>query len=440
MMMRMTKWAGVWMAMGLVLVVSEPGVSQVRTDESLVCPEGFEEGNLGISGLSCDGECTLTLRDDGSERSWSFSTEPRVFGIEDEGPADGILEPGDLLVAIDGILITTQEGGRRYANLRPGETVDVRYRREGRVREATIHVGGRCQTRARPAMEVGRVPPLPPLPDAARPVRAVAVAPRVKVAPVRRTVGVAEEAYGLSVVSRRATAGILAGMSPTGKLGVGFSCTECGTRTNDEMGEEVWFFSGPIEVTAVNSGGPADGVGIQRGDLIRAIDGKAIDTPEGGLAFTRLTPGESVRLSIVKRNGTEAQVALIPEESTSRRGSSGVLRATSPERVAGVAVAPRVTEPLRGVPQEPQRVPVVPPPDRFAMPFMDPPEGMPIRYSGSVNGVEVEVRGSPVTVSEMRGARTLYINAEGLWIRITVPRGTAPLGLEPLGTGSSIRR
>lgn len=431
-MMRMTKWAGICTAvgMGMILVVSEPGVAQVEVHEALACPEGYEEGNLGISGLSCDGECTLTLRRDGSERSWSFSTEPRIFGVEDEGPADGILQAGDLLVAIDGILITTQEGGRRYANLRPGETVDVRYRRNGRVREATIHVAGRCQTRAAPAMEVGRVPPVPSPPDKARPVRGVV--PRVRVAPTRSTVALAEGAYGRAVTTSRATTGLLAGVSPTGKLGVGFSCTECGTRTQDETGEEVWFFSGPIEVTAVNSGGPADGVGVQRGDLIRAIDGKAIDSPEGGLAFTRLTPGESVRISVVKRNGTEAHVVLVPEESRSRRVSTGVARVPSPERVTRVTAATP--------PQEPQRVPMVPQPDRFVVPGMEPPEGMPVRYSGSVNGVEVEVRGLPVTVSEMRGFRTLYINAEGLWIRITVPQGRAPRGLEPLGTGSTTRR
>lgn len=435
MMKRMTKWAGRYMPLGvgLVLVVSEPGVSQVRSDEAVACPQGFEEGSIGISGLACDGECTLTLRKDGTERSWSFSTEPRVFGINDEGPADGILREGDHLVAIDGVLITTQEGGRRYANLQPGETVDVRFRRDGRVREATLEVVGDCRSPVEPARVVGRIPPPAPAVDEVRPRRAVSVSPRVRVAPERRTtVEVAEGAYDRAVTTRRATTGILAGVSPTGKLGVGFSCTECGTQTDEETGEEVWFFSGPIEVTAVNSDGPADGAGIQRGDLISAIDGKAMDSPDGGLAFTRLTPGESVRLTIVKRNGTEAQVALIPEESSSRRSSAGVARVRSPE----VGTRVRAATP----PQEPERVPMVPPPDRFAVPGMEPPEGMPVRYSGTFNGIEVEVRGDPANISEMRGARTLYINAEGLWIRITVPRGRTPLGMEPLVSGSTTQR
>ena len=52
----------------------------------------------------------------------------------------------------------------------------------------------------------------------------------------------------------------------------------------------------------------------------------------------------------------------------------------------------------------------------------EPPEGMPLRYSGVVEGVEVEVRGEPVTVSEVQGARIILINADGLWIRIRVPQ------------------
>ena len=65
---------------------------------------------------------------------------------------------------------------------------------------------------------------------------------------------------------------------------------------------------------------------------------------------------------------------------------------------------------------------------------------MPLRYSGVVNGVEVEVWGDPVTVSELRGSRTIYINADGLWIRISVPRRTMLLDGEAVGLGSVIRR
>jgi len=40
----------------------------------------------------------------------------------------------------------------------------------------------------------------------------------------------------------------------------------------------------------------------------------------------------------------------------------------------------------------------------------------------------------------MKGARTIYINAEGLWIRITVPREREVRGGESAGVGSTILR
>jgi len=226
-------------------------------------------------------------------------------------------------------------------------------------------------------------------------------------------------------------------------LGIGFQCTECGTQTDEETGEDVWFFSGPLEVTAVNAAGPADKAGIQRGDIIKAIDGHSLDTDEGGLAFTRITPGESVRVTLVKRNGSEVEVSLVPVETTAlgvsegRRGTVGL----APRRSVGVT-APTADPAPRADPAPPRPPRGVP--DRAAVSAFPgavaAPEGMPLRYSGSINGVEVEVRGNPVTVSEMHGARTIYINADGLWIRITVPREREVGGGESAGVGSTIRR
>jgi hypothetical protein len=46
-----------------------------------------------------------------------------------------------------------------------------------------------------------------------------------------------------------------------------------------------------------------------------------------------------------------------------------------------------------------------------------------------VAGVEVEVRGDPVTVSELEGARIILINADGIWIRIRVPEIRRAVGV-----------
>ncbi len=395
----MRKWAVANLAVvsSILLLTSEPGASQVTVGEPLACPSGLEEGDLGISGLDCVGECTLTIRDEGRERSWFFSTEPRILGVSRGGPADGVLEAGDYLVAIDGIPITSTEGGKRFASVQSGERVSLRYRRDGRVRDARIRVESRCREMPDVAGGVSRVP-LPALePDAPRVAVGVAVAPRVRVAPTRRVTAVAVGVEPVPPISRRATRGILAGRSPTGHLGIGFSCTVCGTQTDEETGEDVWFFSGPLEVTAVNVGGPAEEAGIQRGDLIKAIDGHAI---------------------------AEVEVSLVPEEVVTAgvvSGRSGRADVTSPR---AVGVTARAVEPTRRAGEAPPVPPTAP--ERVDVPaptaMVNAPEGMQLRYSGTVAGVEVEVRGNPVMVSEMEGTRTLYINADGLWIRITVLR------------------
>ena len=64
-------------------------------------------GLLGISSFSC--RCSQILDDDSGRWRWVFVSEPTVDGIAPDGPADGRLEEGDVIVAVDGMLITTQE-------------------------------------------------------------------------------------------------------------------------------------------------------------------------------------------------------------------------------------------------------------------------------------------------------------------------------------------
>lgn len=103
------------------------------------CPEGHPEtGDLGISHLLCvGGSCSVNLRT-GNGYAHDFSTEPRIQGLDRNGPAWGRLQDGDVLIAIDGVLITTREGGRRLANLTPGKPVELRVRREGKETDVTV--------------------------------------------------------------------------------------------------------------------------------------------------------------------------------------------------------------------------------------------------------------------------------------------------------------
>jgi len=401
----------------LTILGTFPLSGQTGLPPAQECEDGLIAGNLGISGLDCVGECTVTLSREGKEESWVFSTEPRVFSVEGGGPAEGILEPGDYLVAIDGVLITTRQGGRKYADVEPGEIVTLRYRRDGNVHEAGIRVGSHCRPAPVSTVVYGRVAP-PPRLDHAVPLAGIVSVPRVRVVEVR-------EAYASALAVPTTERGLLGSMDPTprGRLGIGLGCTECGTRTDDDTGEDIWFFSGPIEVTQVNSGGPAEDAGIQMGDLIISIEGHDITTDARGLAFSALTPGEAVRMTVIKRNGREVGLTVVPSEP-----SAGYLRG----RLIPPP-APDATEPLRsmGIPVLRPAQPGVP--DRGDWPEPTPgmtgPEGLPMTYSGTVAGVEVVVRGGPVAVSELRGTRTIIINSDGLWIRIRVPAGSTGIGV-----------
>lgn len=110
-----------------------------QTTARLRCPEGHPAtGDLGIQSLLCvGGSCSVNLRN-GQGYTHDFSTEPRIRGLEPDGPASGKLRNGDILISIDGVLITTREGGRRLANLTPGKPVTLSIRRGGREIDVTV--------------------------------------------------------------------------------------------------------------------------------------------------------------------------------------------------------------------------------------------------------------------------------------------------------------
>jgi PDZ domain len=70
---------------------------------------------------------------------WNFLEPPVVTAIDDDGPARraGLL-PGDTLTHIDGVLITSETGGRRFGAIRPGQEVAFGFRRNGETGISTI--------------------------------------------------------------------------------------------------------------------------------------------------------------------------------------------------------------------------------------------------------------------------------------------------------------
>jgi S1-C subfamily serine protease len=95
-------------------------------------------GTLGLEYLVCvtDGACAVNERD---ERGWFhwFTVEPVIRSVGAPGKGGG-LAVGDVIVAIDGLLITTREGGRRLANVPAGMPVLLRIRRGARELEVAL--------------------------------------------------------------------------------------------------------------------------------------------------------------------------------------------------------------------------------------------------------------------------------------------------------------
>ncbi len=80
-------------------------------------------------GLSCSA-CGV------ASGEWSFSAPPAVAGVAPGSPAAsaGIL-PGDELLRLDGLPLTSPRGARRFSSIEPGDTLRWSVRRAGRVSE-----------------------------------------------------------------------------------------------------------------------------------------------------------------------------------------------------------------------------------------------------------------------------------------------------------------
>lgn len=312
------------------------------------CPTGeVLRGDLGISGLECN--CSYSFS--GDERYWRFRSEPRILSVRGSGPSDRLLRRDDVIIGMDGYLITTDEAGRRYANVRPGQEVTFDVRRDGRLTRIQLVAGSTCD--ALPVMGEPPPPPVdaePPSPTAER--ATVPVPPAAALA--------ALEAYQRAQRVRS-----------SGWLGFGIRCSDCALETGDSAA--VWEFSEPPEIFSVEPGGPAAEAGLKNGDLLLEIDGVSIVAPEGGRRFGAVKPGQKVRLTY-RRGGSTSSVSLsVQSRPTIRR--------------LGLDTALTVRSLTVGGPP----APAAPDPDV-------------LRFAGNIGDVDVEIRGPDMVVVSVIGA------------------------------------
>jgi len=92
-------------------------------------------GSLGL-GIQCE-QCSVSSGR--RAQSWTFRQPPAIITVDVDGPAHrALLRRGDTLTAIDGVDLTTPQGGRAFATIEPGQRVTLTYRRAGVERRAVL--------------------------------------------------------------------------------------------------------------------------------------------------------------------------------------------------------------------------------------------------------------------------------------------------------------
>ena len=262
------------------------------------CPDGAEpRGRVGIASFECK-NCEMSTSN--GVRVWNFSSEPIVRTVEPGSPADGNIREGDAIVAVDGHLITTGEGGRRLGNMEAGRAVSLVIRRGNRDRTVEIVPEGECP---RPGTHAEA--PAPPAAAAAPVSVGVAVGvPRAAVAPRPNAAPATGVAVGVGPVPRPTYT-----LLPSGWFGFGIQCTNCRWSVDEDTGVSEWEFSAPPEISSVEDGSPAEAAGLRRGDILLEIDGEPLLSSDGGRRFGSVEPGETVRWTYRRGGETRTTTA-----------------------------------------------------------------------------------------------------------------------------------
>lgn len=279
-------------------------LSQIEASANTGLPHLRDTNALGIRGMEC--KCSYTMNADTDERFWLFQSEPLITGIRRGGPADGKLRSGDSIVGIDGMLIMTRRAGVRFANLEPGEPVELTVRRRGRTITKTIIPEEVPSEEGVTAFGLD-LPGTETMRELSKAIESLA---RLST----DSTGEGQWKEALDALRPLEIPGLLREPPPPiGWLGLGLSFS--GSIVSEPSSGEParWSFDAPPKIHSIESDGPADRAGLKRGDVLTRIDGVRLDTRRGGNRFSSVEPGQAVTWTI-RRNGVERTVAMVAED------------------------------------------------------------------------------------------------------------------------------
>ncbi len=365
------------------------------------CPEGRPRvADLGIGSLDCD--CSFQSYGDARPRLWRFRGEPVVRSLRAGSPAAAVMREDDVITAIDGHLITTREGGRRFANLEVGRPVTLTFRRDDRVLNARLAPESVCADES--MLGVAPMPPMPPMPH----MEFFSPQPSTPAAPLAPSEPSTPSTPRAPRPPRAPRATLLPGwrwngespqvfeVVPRGWFGMSLNCSDCKSERSEGSGP-VWTFTSLPEVAMVEPGSPAARGGLRAGDVLTHIDRIALNTAEGGRKFGAVRPGQNVVFT-VQRGGT-------PQRIRVAAGARGEPRAKVEELLdRGEGLGEREVDGKR-LSAEMKQLQA----ELAKLRARQLEQGKRLRYAGSVGGSDVEVRGLRNVVVDDSGDEIVII-------------------------------
>jgi membrane-associated protease RseP (regulator of RpoE activity) len=433
-----------FVAFWLVILSCGAAAKEARSANSSAsgCKNAAEKiGDLGITSMSFRG--SMRYNTENGERSWYFQAEPEIHKVDPKGPAVGKLEGGDVIVAIDGLPITTRQAGQKFANVAPGEGVKLTVRRGGRLVDTAIVPRAVCPEDHPMIIDPADLT----IGSTVLENLGLTVEKLSRLAEVEaRYDEIRAELEGLfgslevpAAPGRPGEPGAIPAPRPFPKhpawFGMSISpdgCTFKATIKASKTGGPLeWRFDTPPKVGAVEPGSPAEKAGIEAGDRITHIDGLKIDSDEGGKRFSSIKPGETVEVK-VRRDGVEKVMALKAmeppqamlerEEEYERAVRAYEERARSQDAKARdieeLARQREIVARERAMEYEALAREY----EHDAQTRGIDPESLPVRFIETVDAAKIEVRGEDsVSVIRDEAAGEIVIRTRDSFVRIKLP-------------------